>query len=449
LTTEVVVSREFAPTFDAAHRAALDAGKPLVYVCPPAGWALVPLATRLAPAAAEGLEVVVLAPEPADVRDVAGALDTVDALRPVHGLTGLARTARLLAAGTLRTLVLTPADALGLVRQSALRPAGVRSLVIAWPEAMSALAQGEALDAVLADMPDARRLVVTTDERPPGLSDLLTRVAHRAPVVVAARLPETPPPVPLRWIGVDDDRRAHVARAALDVLNPGRSVLWEPLAARAARWAAVARDPGVRLVHEIPEDAVDLIVAGDLPSPEILAALTAAARDVVVLVRASQVPYLERLSASARVLRVAAEADVALDRAATVRRRLRERLADGDLGEELLTLGALFDEYDPTLVAAAALALAATPAPPGPPPESVGWTRLFVTAGRRDGVRPGDLVGALVNQAGLPRSAVGRIELRDGFALVEIRADEAERAQRGLTGTSLRGKRVTARPERR
>jgi ATP-dependent RNA helicase DeaD len=146
---------------------------------------------------------------------------------------------------------------------------------------------------------------------------------------------------------------------------------------------------------------------------------------------------------------VAAEADVALDRAAAVRRRLRERLAEGHLDAELLTLGALFDEYDPTLVAAAALAVSAVPAAAVPAPESAGWARLFVTAGKRDGVRPGDLVGALLNQVGLPRNAIGRIDLRDGFTLIEIRADEVERAQRGLTGTSLRGKRVTARPERR
>ena len=443
------MSWEFAPTFDAAHRAALDAGKPLIYVCPPAGWALVPLGERVVSAAEAGLGTVVLVPEPADVGDVAGALDSLDALRPVHGLTGLARTARHLAAGTVRTLILTPPDALALARQSVLRLSQVRTLLIAWPEAMHALGQVEALDAILAETPDAQRLIATADERAPDMADLLARIAHRAPVVAAARLPEGAPAVPLRWIGTDDDRRAQVTRAALDVLNPAAAVVWEPLAARGPRWTAVARDPAVRVVHEIPEESVPLIVAGDLPSADALAALSAAARDVVVLVRASQVGYLQRLSATARTLRVAAAADVALDRAAGVRRRLRERLAEGHLDGELHTLGALFDEYDPTLVAAAALALAAMPAAAAPPPEAAGWARLVVTAGRRDGVRAGDLVGALVNEAGLSRNAIGKIELRDGFTLIEIRADEAERAQRGLTGISLRGKRVSARPERR
>ena len=443
------MSWEFAPTFDAAHRAALDAGKPLVYVCPPAGWTLVPLGARIAPATGTGPDVVVLVPEPADVGDVAGALDTLDALRPVHGLTGLARTARLLASGALRTLVLTPPDALALARQSVLRLSQVRTLVIAWPEATRALGEDQTLDTILAEAPDAQRLIATTDERAADLADLLARIAHRAPVVTAAPLPEVTPGLPVRWIGTDDDRRALVARAALDVLNPAAAVVWEPMAARGPRWSALARDPAVQVLHAIPEAPVPLIVAGDLPSADALAALCAAARDVVVLVRASQVPYLERLSASARALRVTAEADVALDRAASVRRRLRERLAEGHLDGELHTLGALFDEYDPTLVAAAALALTVVPAATAGVPETAGWARLFVTAGRRDGVRPGDFVGALVNEVGLPRNAIGRIDLRDGFTLIEIRADEVERAQRGLTGTSLRGKRVTARPERR
>jgi ATP-dependent RNA helicase DeaD len=153
------------------------------------------------------------------------------------------------------------------------------------------------------------------------------------------------------------------------------------------------------------------------------------------------------MAAGPRALRVSDEADVARDRAAALRRRLRERLSDGDLAGELLTLGPLFDEHDPARVAAAALALMEAPA--APVAEEPGWARVWVSAGRKDGLRPGDLVGALVNEVGLPRASVGRIDLRDGFAIVEVRADVAERAVRGLTGIALRGKRVTARPDRR
>jgi hypothetical protein len=440
------VTWEITPTFDAAHRAALDTGKPLIYVCPPAGWALVPLVERL-PAAADGPPLLVLAPDPATVSDVAAALGTVTALTPCHPLHGLARARRLLAHAGLHVLVATPTDALALARASALQLAGVRQLVVAWPEQMLALGAGETLDALLAETAGAQRVVTTTDEHQPALADLLARIAHRAPVAVAARLPGAPVTPSVRWVSTEEERRALTARAVLDVSDPTRALLWEPLPAREARWRAVAADPSVEVTGAPGEQRVPLAIAGDLPSPVILAALAALADTVVVLARPAQVPYLERMAAGARALRVADEADVARDRAAALRRRLRERLADDGLDGELLTLGPLFDEHDPALVAAAALALMEAPAAPAA--EEPGWARVWVSGGKREGLRAGDLVGALVNEVGLPRAAVGRIELRDGFALVEVRADVADRAVRGLTGISLRGKRVTARPDRR
>jgi hypothetical protein len=72
-----------------------------------------------------------------------------------------------------------------------------------------------------------------------------------------------------------------------------------------------------------------------------------------------------------------------------------------------------------------------------------------VSAGRRDQLRPGDLVGALLHGAGLSKDQVGRIDLREGFALVDVRASEAERALAGLNGATIRGRRIAARIDRR
>jgi hypothetical protein len=60
-------------------------------------------------------------------------------------------------------------------------------------------------------------------------------------------------------------------------------------------------------------------------------------------------------------------------------------------------------------------------------------------------VRPGDLVAVLANQAHVGPELVGRIEVRDLFCLVEIRADHAERAVKGLTGVTVKGRRIIAR----
>ena len=440
------MSWEFDPPFDAAHRAALEAGKPLLYVCPPAGWALVPLLARLPAPRGDGPTVLVLAPDSPDVADVGAAVRSQDALQPSHAVTGGARTDRLLRTTPFHTLVATPADVLQLARRAVLKLDQIRHLVVAWPEVMATLGHDTTLETVLAETREAQRLIVTTDERHDALHDFLTRHAHRAPTLIAAA-PPAAPTLTARYAVVEEGRRGHAVRELLDQVNPERAFVWDPVPGRADRWAALAADPTVRVGSDPGDDPVALAIATDLVSAAALSALAAAAADVIVLVRAGQQPYFERLVRTSRPFRLPSEADRARDRALELRSRVRARLGEGGLDGELLTLAPLFDEHDPALVAAAALALAGLE--PEPRSETPAFVRLFVTVGKRDGARPADLVGALLNEVGLPKTSVGRIEIRDAFTLIEVRAEDADRAVRGLTGTTVRGRRVTARPERR
>src|SRR6185436_18701654 len=74
--------------------------------------------------------------------------------------------------------------------------------------------------------------------------------------------------------------------------------------------------------------------------------------------------------------------------------------------------------------------------------------RLFVSAGRQAGIRPGDLVGAITGETGLDARAIGAIEINDKFSLVEVVANRAEDVIAALRGTKLRGQKVTVRRER-
>jgi ATP-dependent RNA helicase DeaD len=74
--------------------------------------------------------------------------------------------------------------------------------------------------------------------------------------------------------------------------------------------------------------------------------------------------------------------------------------------------------------------------------------RLFVGLGRKAGVRPADLVGAIANEAGIDSRAIGAIEIADRFSLVEVPDDAADDVIRALKGTTIRGKKVLARRDR-
>jgi ATP-dependent RNA helicase DeaD len=71
-----------------------------------------------------------------------------------------------------------------------------------------------------------------------------------------------------------------------------------------------------------------------------------------------------------------------------------------------------------------------------------GMVRIFVGMGRQDGLRPGDLVGAISNESGLDSRQIGVIDVLDRTAFVEVPAAEGARVVDALSNTKLRNRRV-------
>jgi ATP-dependent RNA helicase DeaD len=76
------------------------------------------------------------------------------------------------------------------------------------------------------------------------------------------------------------------------------------------------------------------------------------------------------------------------------------------------------------------------------PVDDIVWTVLWVGAGKRAGVGPGDLVGAIAGEAGVDKSAVGAIKI------LEVDESLASRIIAALKNTKLRGQKVQVRRER-
>jgi ATP-dependent RNA helicase DeaD len=74
------------------------------------------------------------------------------------------------------------------------------------------------------------------------------------------------------------------------------------------------------------------------------------------------------------------------------------------------------------------------------------YTRLYIGIGRRRGVRPGDLVGAITGEAkGVPGKAIGAIEIADQFSLVEVGESYADEVIRALSKALIKGRKVGVR----
>jgi ATP-dependent RNA helicase DeaD len=176
-------------------------------------------------------------------------------------------------------------------------------------------------------------------------------------------------------------------------------------------------------------------------------------------------------------------ADLRAKRLDITRASLRERLLAGDLDHTRVVVESLAGEFDIVDIAAAAVHLAhaaiagdsddreipvasSTPEGRGPRRDSRplksargrlvpaggddagSVTRLFVGAGRRAGIRPGDLVGAITGEAGIQSRAIGAIEIADGFSLVDVPEEMADDIIVALRATKIRGLKPTVKRDR-
>jgi ATP-dependent RNA helicase DeaD len=178
-----------------------------------------------------------------------------------------------------------------------------------------------------------------------------------------------------------------------------------------------------------------------------------------------QLRQIERMiNAPIRPARVPSTADIASRRREMFKTRILETLAGGGYDNHLMTVEDLAEsgDFDASQIAAAALQLLwqaqkgageydVAEANVESERTEAGMTRLFVQIGRQDGIRPGDIVGAIANEAGVPGNAIGAIDIMDRSTFVEVPEADAARVIEALSRTKLRGKRVfveIARPRR-
>jgi len=80
-----------------------------------------------------------------------------------------------------------------------------------------------------------------------------------------------------------------------------------------------------------------------------------------------------------------------------------------------------------------------------PMPLAEGRARCRTALGARDGIAAKNLLGAILNEGGLAREAIGRIQVRDSFSLVELPEDGLERLLAKLKDTRVAGKQLKLR----
>ena len=221
--------------------------------------------------------------------------------------------------------------------------------------------------------------------------------------------------------------------------------VWLGVEALSARAAAQSAEGVVVVSHDVP------------PDPDTLDRRHSIGGEGVVLVLPRELAHLKGLGRRTGYETVpypppARGAPTAMEE---LRASLVRALEEGDAIAYLPVLEPLFERFDAAEVAAAAVALlrerkareAPAPAqrPPAPAPGAApAWAKLFVGVGERDGLRPGDLLGAITGEAGVDGHAVGKIDIRESHSVVEVHDDVALKVIKALNGTTIKGRAVRA-----
>lgn len=399
-------------------------------------------------------------------------------------------------------LVATPHEVMEAVRTSAVKLEGVEAVVIDGAAEIESLGGWEALETLFDHVPrDAQRVIVTS-EVTDAVEDLASRRVKRAiryPATAAdpkSMEPEAAPTATIGYVPVGKRDKMDVVARLLGGGGNTPPVLYCRTDERAAELSEALALRGF-LVSDAEDPDADVIVIGssadqdedEAPSGQVISYDVPADEETLrarhggedpgfVLVEARELAHLRDIARRAGFF--AQPAGVAGDEPVSgsaelraFRGELRRALREEDLAAQMLILEPLFEDFTPTEIAAAASALlrrkrpavsAADAMPPAAAAAREGRTtasmrpapgghadaggvpnayaRLFVSLGERDGVRANDLVGAIAGEADIPGTAIGKIEIRDTFSIVEVPADAAGRVISSLNGTTIRNRSV-------
>ena len=70
--------------------------------------------------------------------------------------------------------------------------------------------------------------------------------------------------------------------------------------------------------------------------------------------------------------------------------------------------------------------------------------RLFLNIGKAQGIRPGDILGAVAGESGISGKEIGSIDMYDSFTFVDVPSSAAEMIVKAMKNAKIRGKNVHA-----
>ena len=409
---------------------------------------------------------------------------------PVYGGQSYDRQLRGLRAGA-HVVVGTPGRIMDHIRRGTLDLKGTRTVVLDEADEMLDMGFVEDIEFILDQVPEERQIALFSATVPRRIEILAKRYLRDPERVTIAQEAVTAPLTRQFYVETPLRGKVDALTRVLDLESPQSAIIFcrtkrdvDELAStlQAHGYTTAAVHGGInqaqreRLLRAFRDQQADLLVATDVAArgldiPEVTHVINFDVPDdadayvhrigrtgrmgrkgeAITFVSPREIRQLrfieKRIGMKLKLLRLPSPADIAARRRDQFRVLLRETIAAGTDEPFALLVDEMTEEFGPMEIAAAAVRLAfeatntrrTLPLVQDAAGTEEGMLRLYLDAGRRQGLRPADIVGAFTAKADISGSAIGTIDLFDDYALVDVQPAAAREVLRTVVDLSLRG----------
>ncbi len=439
-----------------------------------------------------------------EIRKLATFLHGIKVL-PIYGGQEISKQIRSLKAGT-QIMIGTPGRVMDHMRRKTIKFDNVKMVVLDEADEMLNMGFREDIETILQDVPEERQTVLFSATMPKPIMDIAKTYQKNAEIIKVVKKELTVPKIEQFYYEVKPKNKEEVLCRLLDMYDPKLSLIFCNTKRQVDELVSELQGRGYfaeGLHGDLKQQQRDRVMNSFRNGKtEILVATDVAARgidvDDVEAVFNYDVPqddeyYVHRIGRTGRAGRngraftlvvgkevyklkdiqrycktkimvqpIPSINDVTAVKAEKVLDKVATTIANEDLSKmiDLIEARVNTEDYNSLDVAAAFLKLAMGDDDNhadeiksyedfGDTGAEAGMVRLFINIGKKQNARPGDILGAIAGETGMPGKLIGSIDMYDKYTFVEVPREYASEVIQVMKEAKIKGKSINIEPANR
>ena len=432
-----------------------------------------------------------------EIRNLAKYMHAIKVL-PIYGGQEIVKQIRSLKSGT-QLIIGTPGRVMDHMRRKTVKMENIHTVVLDEADEMLNMGFREDIETILEGVPEERQTVLFSATMPKPILDITKRFQKNAELIKVTKKELTVPNIEQFYYEVNPKNKEEVLSRLLDIYNPKLSVIFCNTKKQVDLLVNGLLGRGyfaAGLHGDMKQAQRDRVMEGFRKGKtEILVATDVAARGIdveeVEAVFNYDLPqddeyYVHRIGRTGRAGRVGRSFSFVTGKEVYKLKEIQrycktkiyaqkvpslDDVANTKMDKLMETINRIIEEEDLTTyfqmiqaevndsdytsmdIAAALLKLCSGTKEEDSADmfedtgaEEPGMVRLFINIGKKHKAKPGDILGALAGESGLPGKVVGTIDMYDKYTFVEVPREYARDILNAMDHAKIKGKSVAVEP---